>query len=43
MLNFCKDILKKKIKGEEILFTDETKIEMGKYIYDKIKLTNDKK
>ena len=40
---FCKIILEKGIKGEQIFFTDETKIEMGAYVNDHIRLSKNSK
>ena len=34
-------ILDKGIKGEQVFFTDETKIEMGSYINDHIRLSKE--
>ena len=34
-------ILEKGIKGEQIFFTDETKIEMGSYVNDHIRLSKE--
>ena len=42
-VKFCKMILEKGIKGEQIFFTDETKIEMGAYGNDHIRLSKDSK
>ena len=42
-VKFCKMILDKGIKGEQIFFTDETKIEMGPYVNDHIRLSKDSK
>ena len=42
-VKFCKMILEKEIKGEQIFFTDETKIEMGAYINDHIRLPKNSK
>ena len=35
---FCKMILERKINFDEIMFTDESKISMGSYTYDFIRL-----
>ena len=42
---FCQNIFKKKIKGENIFFTDETQIKLGSYTNDFIRLSeeNEKK
>ena len=40
-LKFCKMMLEKGITGEQIFFTDETKIEMGSYINDHIRLSKE--
>ena len=40
-LKFCQMILEKGIKGEQIFFTDETKIEMGSNINDHIRLSKE--
>ena len=40
-LTFCQKILDKGIKGEEIFFTDETKIELGSFINDHIRLSKE--
>ena len=42
-VKFCKMILDKGIKGEQIFFTDETNIEMGPYVNDHIRLSKDSK
>ena len=42
-MEFCHDILKKGIKGDQMFFTDETKIEMRSYINDSIRLTKESK
>ena len=42
-LEFCQKIIEKKIKGEHIFFTDETKINMSPYTNDSIRLVNDSK
>ena len=39
MVKFCEDILKKKIRGEHIFFTDETKIDMAPFLNDSIRLS----
>ena len=38
-IEFCESILKRKIKGEQILFTDETKIDMAPFLNDSIRLS----
>ena len=38
-VEFCESILKRKIKGEQILFTDETKIDMAPFLNDSIRLS----
>ena len=40
-LKFCEDILDKKIKGDQIFFTDETKIDMAPFINDSIRLSRE--
>ena len=40
-LKFCKMILDRGITGKQIFFTDETKIEMGSYLNDHIRLSKD--
>ena len=40
-VDFCQDMLKKNISGEKIIFTDETRIEMGSYIHDSIRLSKE--
>ena len=42
-IKFFKTILEKGIKGDQIFFTDETKIEMGAYLNDHIRLSKDRK
>ena len=42
-VKFCKMILEKGIKGDQIFFSDETKIEMGAYVNDHIRLSKDSK
>ena len=42
-VEFCQNILKQNISGKNILFTDETKIEMGSYINDSIRLSEETK
>ena len=42
-VKFCKMILEKGIKGNQIFFSDETKIEMGAYVNDHIRLSKDSK
>ena len=42
-VKFCKMILEKGIKGDQIFFTDETKIEMGAYINDHILFSKNSK
>ena len=42
-VDFCKKIIEKKIKGDNIFFTDETKIDMSPYTNDSIRLTNESK
>ena len=42
-MQFCQDILKKGITGDQMFFIDETKIEMGPYINDSIRLTKESK
>ena len=36
---FCKDILSKGLTYKDIMFTDETKIELGNYTHDFIRLS----
>ena len=38
-MKFCENILNKKIKGEHIFFTDETKIDMAPFLNDSIRLS----
>ena len=38
-LNFCKNILSKGLSIKDIMFTDETKIELGNYTNDSIRLS----
>ena len=38
-VKFCENILNKKIKGEHIFFTDETKIDMAPFLNDSIRLS----
>ena len=38
-LKFCKDILSRGLSIKDIMFTDETKIELGNYINDSIRLS----
>ena len=38
-LKFCEEILNRVITGEQIFFSDETKIEMGSYVHDYIRLS----
>ena len=40
-VEFCKLMLEKGISGQQILFTDETRIEMGSYIHDSIRLSKE--
>ena len=42
-LEFCHEILKRGIRGDQIFFSDETKIEMGSYIHDYIRLSEENK
>ena len=42
-VQFCQDILKKGITGDQMLFTKETKIEIGQYINDSNRLTKENK
>ena len=42
-MDFCKNIIKKGINGDNIFFSDETKIEMGSYIRDSIRLSRNSK
>ena len=37
-VKFCESILNKRIKGEQIFFTDETKIDMTPFLNDSIRL-----
>jgi len=39
-IKFCKKIINKGLKGEEIMFTDETKIDMSPFLRDSIRLTS---
>ena len=41
-IEFCESILKRKIKGEQILFTDETKMDMAPFLNDSIKKNQEK-
>ena len=38
-VKFCENILNKRIKGEQIFFTDETKIDMAPFLNDSIRLS----
>jgi len=38
-VKFCESILNRKIKGEQILFTDETKIDMAPFLNDSLRLS----
>ena len=40
-VEFCKLMLEKGISGQQILFTDETRIEMGSFIHDSIRLSKE--
>ena len=40
-IKFCESILKRKIKGEQIFFTDETKIDMAPFLSDSIRLSKE--
>ena len=40
-VEFCQDMLKKNISGEQIIFTDETRFEIGSYIHDSIRLSKE--
>lgn len=40
-VEFCKNILKNKIKGESIFFTDETQIKFRSYNNDYIRLSEE--
>ena len=40
---FCREILKRQISGKQILFTDETKIELGSFINDSIRVSEETK
>ena len=40
-VEFCQNILKNKIKGESIFFTDETQIKLGGYTNDYIRLSEE--
>ena len=42
-IEFCEKMLKKGIKGGNIFFSDETKIDMGSYFNDSIRLTKENK
>jgi len=42
-VEFCKKMIEKNISGRNILFTDEAIIDMGCYIRDSIRLSNEKK
>ena len=42
-LKFCEEILNRGITGEQIFFSDETKIEMGSYVHDYIRLSEENK
>ena len=38
-VKFCENILEKRIRGEHIFFTDETKIDMAPFLNDSIRLS----
>ena len=40
-VEFCQKMLSKNIKGNQILFTDETVIDMGSYTHDSIRLSKE--
>ena len=40
-VEFCQKMLSRKIKGNQILFTDETAIDMGSYTNDSIRLSKE--
>ena len=40
-VNFCKSILAKKLSGKQIMFTDETKIDLSPFTRDSIRLTKE--
>ena len=40
-VEFCKKMLDKGVQGSQIFFSDETKIEMGSYINDSIRLSKE--
>ena len=40
-VNFCKSILSKKLSGKQIMFTDETKIDLSPFTRDSIRLTKE--
>ena len=40
-LEFCQKILKKQIKGENIFFIDETKLDLSPFTYDYIRITRE--
>ena len=42
-VEFCKKMVEKDISGENILFTDETIIDIGFYKHDSIRLSDDNK
>ena len=39
VFEFCNDILSKGLSYKDIMFTDETKIELGNYTHDFIRLS----
>ena len=39
-VKFCKDILSKGLSYKDIMFTDETKIELGNYTHDFTRLSH---
>ena len=40
---FCKTIIEKELKPEQIFFTDESKVELGSFTNDMIRLNPEKK
>ena len=40
-IKFCEEMIKRKISGKKIFFTDETKVSMGSYTKDLIRLSDD--
>ena len=42
-VQFCEEMLKRNISREQIFFTDETKVSMGSFTEDIIRLSDDTK